>query len=123
MLCLRNPKPVNRISYIPPLKQVWALESALAATSTTRACGASWRKFGTAGRINIYVHQRGFEPLQQEQMILQYLEKHDRITRKEVASLCRLNPNQAYRLLHKLVTAKKLTQNGTRKAAWYVRRV
>ena len=69
-----------------------------------------------------YVRLRGFEPLQQEQMVLQYLEKHDRITRKEAASLCRLNPNQAYRLLHRLVAAEKLTQNGTRKAAWYTRR-
>jgi ATP-dependent DNA helicase RecG len=69
-----------------------------------------------------YIRQRGFEPLQQEQMILQYLEKHGRITRGEAATLCRVNPNQAYRLLHRMVITNQLTQHGTRKAAWYARR-
>jgi ATP-dependent DNA helicase RecG len=49
-----------------------------------------------------YVRQRGFEPIQQEQMVLQYVEKHAKITRRDVADLCRLAPDQAYRLLKKL---------------------
>ena len=69
-----------------------------------------------------YVRQRGFEPLQQAQMVLQYVEKHGRITRGEVAELCRLSPDQAYRLLVRLCEDGRLLQQGTKKGAWYERR-
>ena len=59
-----------------------------------------------------YVRQRGFEPLQQEQMVLQYAEKHGRITRREVAELCRITPPQAYRLLDQLVTKGLMAREG-----------
>jgi ATP-dependent DNA helicase RecG len=68
-----------------------------------------------------YVRQRGFEPLQQEQMVLQYVEKHGRITRREAAELCRIGPYQATRLLSRLVNDGRLRRHGTRKAAWYER--
>lgn len=68
-----------------------------------------------------YVRQRGFEPLQQEQMVLQYVEKHGRITRREAAELCRIGPYQATRLLSRLVDDGRLRRHGTRKAAWYER--
>lgn len=55
------------------------------------------------GDKSAYVRQRGFEPLQQEQMVRQYVEKHGRITRKEAAELCRISGPQAYRLLNSLV--------------------
>ena len=55
-----------------------------------------------------YVRQRGFEPLQQEQMVLQYVEKHGSIDRGEVADLCHLGPMQAYRLLKKLEKTGKI---------------
>jgi len=42
---------------------------------------------------------RGFESLQQEQMVLQYARKHGKITRGEAAELCRISPRQASRLL------------------------
>ncbi len=68
-----------------------------------------------------YVRQRGFEPLQQEQMVLQYVEKHGRITRSEAAELCRIGPYQATRLLARLVGSGRLRRHGTRRAAWYER--
>ncbi|MFC4486326.1 RNA-binding domain-containing protein [Tepidiphilus baoligensis] len=68
-----------------------------------------------------YVRQRGFEPLQQEQMVLQYVEKHGRITRREVAELCRIGPYQATRLLSRLVDEGRLVRHGARKGAWYER--
>lgn len=68
-----------------------------------------------------YVRQRGFEPLQQEQMVLQYVEKHGRITRREAAELCRLSPYQATRLLDRLVKDGRLLRHGQRKGAWYER--
>lgn len=38
-------------------------------------------------------------------MVLQYVEKHGRITRREVAELCRPGPYEATRLLARLVEA------------------
>lgn len=61
-----------------------------------------------------YVRQRGFEPLQQEQMVLQYVEKHGRITRKEAAELCRISSPQAYRLLDHLAEQGLLAREGER---------
>ena len=71
------------------------------------------------GESAAYVRQRGFEPFQQEQMVLQYAHKHGRITRKEVADLCQIAPTQAYRLLHKLLQKGDLQMFGKRKGAWY----
>ncbi|GIV83925.1 MAG: hypothetical protein KatS3mg052_0932 [Candidatus Roseilinea sp.] len=68
-----------------------------------------------------YVRQRGFEPLQQEQMVLQYVDKHGRITRREAAELCRIGPYQATRLLDHLVKDGRLIRHGERKGAWYER--
>lgn len=68
--------------------------------------GRSWHlsaaTYRRLGRKADYVRQRGFEPLQQEQMVLQYVRKHGSISRGEVAELCRITPDQAYRLLKSL---------------------
>ena len=75
------------------------------------------------GQPAAYVRQRGFEPLQQEQMVLQYVEKHGRITRREAAELCQLGPFQATRLLDRLVQDGRLVRRGTRRGAYYERRL
>jgi ATP-dependent DNA helicase RecG len=77
---------------------------------------ATYRRLGQKAE---YVRQRGFEPLQQEQMILQFVEKHGRITRKEVAELCQIGPYQASRLLTRLVRRQKLQKHGIHKNTWY----
>lgn len=77
---------------------------------------ATYRRLGQKAE---YVRQRGFEPLQQEQMILQFVEKHGRITRKEVAELCQIGPYQASRLLAKLVRQQKIEKHGIHKSTWY----
>jgi len=88
--------------------------------------GQSWHlsaaTYRRLGEKAAYVHQRGFEPVQQEQMVLQYVEKHGRITRAEAAGLCKLSPDQAYRLLQRLTESGRLTRHGTKKGAWYERR-
>jgi predicted transcriptional regulator len=61
-----------------------------------------------------YVRQRGFEPLQQEQMVIQYVEKHGRITRGEASELCRISGPQAYRLLDRLAEQGLLVRDGKR---------
>lgn len=85
---------------------------------TWHLSAAVYRAFGDRAA---YVRQRGFEPLQQEQMVLQYVEKHGRITRKEAAELCRIGPYQATRLLDRLVKDGRLLRHGERKGAWYER--
>lgn len=67
---------------------------------TYHLSAATYRRLGEAAA---YVRQRGFEPLQQEQMVLQYVETHGSIARAEAAELCRLSGPQAYRLLRALV--------------------
>lgn len=88
--------------------------------------GRSWHlsaaTYRRLGEKTAYVHQRGFEPMQQEQMVLQYVEKHGRITRAEAAGLCKLSPDQAYRLLQRLTESGRMTRHGTKKGAWYERR-
>ena len=89
--------------------------------------GRSWRlaaaTYRRLGEKAAYVRQRGFEPVQQEQTVLQYVEKHSRITRAEAAELCNLSPDQAYRLLKRLTESGRLTRHGTKKGAWYEPRV
>ena len=67
-----------------------------------------------------YVRVHGFEPLQQEQMIIQYVQVHGQITRNQAAELCGLNPDQASRLLRRLVSTEKLTHQGENKGRVYL---
>lgn len=83
---------------------------------TWHLSAATYRRLGERAA---YVRQRGFEPLQQEQMVLQYVSKHGRITRREVADLCQLSPDQAKRILARLVERGELSRQGQRKGASY----
>ena len=67
-----------------------------------------------------YVRQVGFDPIQHEQMVLQYARAHQRITRKDAASLCRISEDQASRLLRKLSHENKLKQEGKGRGTVYV---
>jgi ATP-dependent DNA helicase RecG len=61
-----------------------------------------------------YVRHRGFELLQQELIVHQYVEKHGRITRNETAGLCQISGPQAYRLLDRLSRQGLITREGAR---------
>jgi ATP-dependent DNA helicase RecG len=63
-----------------------------------------------------YVRQAGFDPIQQEQLVLQCARAHGRITRKDAAMLCRIGSNQASRLLRKLRSENRLQQEGQGRA-------
>jgi ATP-dependent DNA helicase RecG len=68
-----------------------------------------------------YIRAKGFEPFQQEQMLLDYVKKHGRITRSEAADLCHLSPYQATRLLRKMADKYgEFQMVGTKKGAHYV---
>jgi len=82
-----------------------------------RLSAAVYRRLGQAAG---YVRQRGFEPLQQEQMVLQYARQHGRVTRADVIELCMVSPSRAYEVLRKLVRSGRLARQGTgRRNTWY----
>ncbi len=63
-----------------------------------------------AGQKAAYVRQAGFDPIQQEQMVLSYIDKHGSIRRAEVIELCRISKDQAYKLLFRLKNQGKIEQ-------------
>lgn len=73
------------------------------------------------GEAQGYVRARGFEPLQQEQMILQYVDNHGSITRGTAAELCRVDPREARQRLKRLVERNELVVVGSRRTARYER--
>jgi ATP-dependent DNA helicase RecG len=66
-----------------------------------------------------YVRVRGFERAQQENMIIQYVRAHGRVTRAEVTELCAITPDQASRVLRRLAEQGRLKQHGERRGSWY----
>ena len=85
---------------------------------TYHLSGALYRKLGAP---SAYVHARGFDALQQEQMVLQFAREHGQITRAEAAELCRLTPSQASKLLVRVAGAHAdLALEGQRRGARYV---
>ncbi|MHB0876937.1 MAG: RNA-binding domain-containing protein [Anaerolineae bacterium] len=86
-----------------------------------RAYMLSARVYGESNQKAGYVRQAGFDPIQQEQMVLQYVRSHGRITRGEAAALCQIGPYQATRLLARLVDAGQLTMSGVKRGAFYKR--
>lgn len=77
--------------------------------------------YRTLGQAADYIRQVGFDPLQQEQMVLSYVDQHGKIRRQDVRDLCQLSPDQATRLLQRLVKAGRLLRTGTQKGAFYER--
>jgi len=71
------------------------------------------------GQAVSYVHAKGFESEQMEQMILQYVKAHGQVTRQNVMELCRVNENQAGYLLKKLVKSGELQPIGMGRGAAY----
>ena len=75
------------------------------------------------GNPAAYVRVHGFEPVQQEQMILQYVDAHRTITRGQAADLCRIHPRQARRVLRELVGRGELVLRGQRRGSYYERQL
>jgi len=86
---------------------------------TWHLSAATYRRLGQPAA---YVRQRGFEPVQQEQMVLQYVDKFGRITRGDTCNLCQVSPYQAYRILKNLVDKGLLIAKGQKRARYYERR-
>jgi len=69
-----------------------------------------------------YVRTRGFDRIQQRQMILNLVEAEGRITRAKAAALCRMTDPQAYHLLSKMVSDGDLERMGKGRGSHYVRK-
>lgn len=77
------------------------------------------RVYQSMGKPADYVREAGFSRLQQEQMVLQYVQTHGRIARKDVCELCRMNEDQAGYLLRKLCRSNALELVGKGRGAYY----
>jgi len=66
-----------------------------------------------------YTRQIGFSAIQHPQMVLNYVRQHGRIKRADVMELCRLSPDQATRLLSRLVAGGELIRQGNLRGAYY----
>ncbi len=67
-----------------------------------------------------YTRQVGFDRLQQEQLVRNYVRQNGAIRRRDVMDLCRLDRGQAYRLLQKLVNAGILDRTGIKRGTYYI---
>jgi len=88
-------------------------------TGRGRTYTLSAAMYRTAGQKSEYIRQAGFDKIQQEQMVLNYVEKHGRIKRAEVMDLCRITKDQAAKRLKSLAAAGKIFQHGTRRGTYY----
>lgn len=84
-----------------------------------RSYTLSAKVYKKAGQTAAYVRQTGFDPIQQEQMVLKFVEKHRRVKRAEVVELCKISPFQATRLLKRLAEDGKIVPMGKGKGTYY----
>ncbi|MES2662946.1 MAG: ATP-binding protein [Pseudomonadota bacterium] len=73
------------------------------------------------GKKAEYTRQVGFDRLQHEHMIQNFVAQHERITRQDVMELCRLTPDQAYKILKRLSDQKIVKKQGDRKSSFYIK--
>jgi ATP-dependent DNA helicase RecG len=90
-------------------------------TGRGRTYTLSARMYQKAGQRAEYIRQAGFNSIQQEQMVCNYIDKNGSIKRADVMDLCHLNGPQAYRLLKKLTDKGLLKKTGDKKHAVYTR--
>jgi ATP-dependent DNA helicase RecG len=90
-------------------------------TGRGRTYTLSAKVYRYSGQKAAYIRQAGFDPIQQEQTVLAYVDKHGSIKRTETAELCRLSLPQAYHLLKRLEKQGKIKQIGKMRHAVYKR--
>lgn len=71
------------------------------------------------GLSSAYVRTRGFEPIQVEAMVNQFVQAHGKIMRAEAAELCHLSESQAFRLLKGMSERGLLNQVGSGRGTYY----
>ncbi|MEZ4601364.1 MAG: ATP-binding protein [Syntrophotaleaceae bacterium] len=88
-----------------------------------RSYTLSAKVYRQAGQKADYIRQAGFDAIQQEQMVLSFIDKHGGIKRADVMELCHLTKDQAYKLLKKLESNGKIQPEGALKARIYKRKL
>ena len=78
--------------------------------------------YAKAGNKAAFVRQAGFSKIQQEQMILSFIDAHGSIKRGDVMELCHLSPDQSTRLLIAMRDRNLISQQGNGKAAYYIKK-
>jgi ATP-dependent DNA helicase RecG len=63
----------------------------------------------------------GAEPLDREQLVMQYVDANGRITRSQAAELCQLDPREARQILERLVKRGELVVRGEKRGSYYER--
>jgi len=81
----------------------------------------SAKVYKKAGQKSAYIRQAGFDHIQQEQMVIRFIEKHGSIKRADVVDLCKIGPFQATRLLKRLANDGKIAPKGKGKGTFYER--
>ncbi|MEO5349438.1 MAG: putative DNA binding domain-containing protein [Magnetococcus sp. YQC-3] len=90
-------------------------------TARGRTYTLSANVYRKVGQQADYIRQAGFDPIQQEQMVLRFIREHGSIKRADVIELCRISASQAYHLLNRLKKTGKISQNGSLRHAAYTR--
>ncbi len=67
-----------------------------------------------------YIRVRGTDPMQQEQMVVRWIEEYGSISRGEAADLCLITGQQATTLLQRLRDEGRIEMTGERRTARYV---
>ena len=88
-------------------------------TLRRRAYGLAPATYRALGTPEAHTRSRDFEPIQQEQMVLQYVRAHGRITRREAAGLCQLDGRDARSLLERLAERGELAMRGQKRGVYY----
>lgn len=89
-------------------------------TGRGRSYTLSSQLYDLQGKRAEYIRQAGFNKLQSEQLVKNYVQKNKRITRSDVMTLCNMTKMQAYRLLKKLCDEEVIQKHGDRKSSYYV---
>lgn len=72
--------------------------------------------------LDEYIHLSGFDGIQQEQMILQYIEENGSITRTNIENMCHIPMNTALRRIKKLIEKEKIKKDGSGKNTVYIKK-
>ena len=81
-----------------------------------RFTAATYRAIGPA---SAYTRAIGFEPLQQEQMVLAHLRAHGKMTRSDVSELCQLTSEGSKSLLRRLLRRSLIKPSGSGRYTYY----
>lgn len=115
---LQRTEPETRNHLIRMVERGWVEARGERKGRTWHLSAALYRALETPAG---YVRVRGFDVLQQQQMVLAYVDAHGRVARSQVADLCAISPAQATKLLQGLVRRGELVRVGERRGSAYQR--